>query len=191
MKHIEIIQSYGVALAVEGPELVIRGLKSLEPERRRAVIELAKAHKPEIIRELCGPFVFDIAYLADMLRAAGLAFWLEHPYEQRPPVLVVKAPDGNRVDFPSWNPTTAPEVAVKDYIARHYNRVAGEILEWMKAKAYPPGMCELCGAVSTWVEQYGKGFRCSSHTWHFGKSGKSLPIETARKSCPLSTRSVH
>lgn len=186
---LSFLQSLGVSVSINGEKLRLDNLDILPPAKRLEIVELAKANKETIIRELSGGF--DLDHLAGLLRAAGIALWLESPYNQRPPLLVVKAPDGNRVDFPSWLPTSAPGEAVKDYVTRHHNRVADGILEWMKTKAYPPGMCELCGAVGTWVEQYGKGFRCSSHTWHFGKSGKSLPIETARKSCPLSTRSVH
>ena len=186
---LSILQSLGVSVSINGEKLRLDNLDILPPAKRLEIVELAKANKETIIRELSGGY--DLDALAVMLRAAGIALWLESPYDQRPPVLVVKAPDGNRVDFPSWTPASPPEVAVKDYITRHYNRVAGEIAEWMKTKAYPPGLCELCGAVSTWVEQYGKGFRCSSHTWHFGKSGKSLPIETARLNCPLAKRTVH
>ena len=191
---IERFHALGLSVRARDGNLVLAGLKALDHQTRAEVLALARKHKPEIIRELAEAPAFDLSELARLLRATGLALWLKSPYDMRNPVLVVRDPSGEEVDEASWNPPAgdAPKAAVKDYMIRHGDRAAREIVDLMRTKAYPPGLCEVCGAAGTWVEHRGRGFLCFSQSWHFGKTGGPvLSIEAARRNCPLAGRTLH
>jgi len=172
MTHCERIRSFGVRLETDGADLFVKGLKALEPGLRREVVELARTHKADLIRELTGSNRVDLAGLSERLRAAGLHL---HPRTCDRAIQVIDK-HGHIV------PHTDTRHELR-HIIENESRLCEAIIQ-ARANGSTAGLCELCG----WAG-YSKHL---SFGWYCGQvAGSPVALHQARENCPLAKRTLH
>jgi hypothetical protein len=176
---VSYLQSLGLSVSVNGGKLRLDNLDTLPMPKRIEVVELARKHKPEIIKELSGGF--DLARLAVMLREAGLYAF---PWRGRGEVHLFDS-EGRSVSRTDTRP-----------VVLHIREHEAEALEALRAvwKGGPaPGLCEVCPAAGPVLNLNVRGVRCSYNvifdSIHNGKPPELC--ESARINCPLEGRTIH
>jgi hypothetical protein len=171
------LQELGLKVSIHGGKLRLENLDVLPREARREVVELARKHKPEIIKELMGGF--ELSRLAVMLREAGLYAF---PWRGRCEVHLFDS-EGRSVSRTDTRPVVLH--------IREHEAHALEALRAVWTGGPKPGLCEICPAAGTALNA--RGVRCSYHViFDSINDGKTPELcESARINCPLEGRTLH